>query len=197
MSMMTVPSLAPGARTLPDGLRNFGHRNGAQRLYGNMAPLTEAPDPRISLGDCVDDIDTDTGMACGFVDASTLGLCFPGGVDANGNTVVSCGSGNSTAPVVITTQNSDGSTSSQSMTPAQLTALINAGSSSLTKILAITQGGSVLANGSIIGSQQAAQLAAAQSALNISTAGLAGVLSNPLVLIGGLAFAVLLMNRGR
>lgn len=180
MSMMTVPSLAPGARTLPDGLRNFGHRNGAQRLYGNMAPLTEAPDPRISLGDFCDD----------------SGICYPdvaGGDYVDSATLQSViaqlpvgPSAVYTGPIVVSSADANGNITSQSMTPAQLTALINAGSNDLTRVLAITQGGSVLANGSIIGSSQAAALAAQQSALNISTAGLAGALSNPVVLFGGM-----------
>lgn len=197
MSMMYTPSLAPGARTLPVGLRDFrGNFDGFHRLYGNMAPLTEAPDPRISLsglGDCA--IDPSTGLLSDLVTGAactdTTGYLDPTTVLPQLSQIPT----ESPYPVVITTANTDGSTSTQSMTPAQLTALINAGSSSLQRILAITQGGSVLANGSIIGSSQAAALAAQQSALNISTAGLAGVLSNPVVLIGGLAVLVLMMSR--
>lgn len=52
MSMMTVPSLAPGARTLPGELRiPHGYAYGWHRLHQNLAPLTEPPvhDPRVSL----------------------------------------------------------------------------------------------------------------------------------------------------
>lgn len=44
MSMMTVPSLAPGARTLPGELRvPNGNAYGWHRLHQNLAPLTEPP----------------------------------------------------------------------------------------------------------------------------------------------------------
>ena len=190
MSMMMVPSLAPGARTLPIGLRDpRGAANGWHRLHGNMAPMTEYPvDPRIALsglgitcdenGVCTLD-PTDLANTGGYVDPSTIQLSqIPT---------------ESPYPVVLTTANPDGSTSTQSMSPAQLAALINSSSASLSKILAITQGGSVLANGSIIGSQQAAQLAAAQSSLGITSAGVAGLFSNPMVVIGGLGLVLILM----
>lgn len=199
MSMMTVPSLAPGARTLPGELRvPHGEAYGWHRLHQNLAPLTEPPthlipvDPRITLsglGDCVDDMGNSVPCATdggGYVDPATL---------QNVIDQLPVGPSGLYGPVTIYTQDSGGNTTSQSMTPAQLTALINAGSSSLQRVLAITQGGSVLANGSIIGSQQAAALAANQAALNVSTAGLSGVLSNPIVLIGGLAVIALVLSR--
>ena len=212
MSMMMVPSLAPGARTLPIGLRDpRGSANGWHRLHGNMAPMTEHPipvDPRIALsglgitcdenGVCTLDA-TDYSNTGGYVDTSTLvgvGPLAPGETYDPGSLaaiLAAANTSNPSAPVVITTANPDGSTSTQSMTPAQLTALINSSSASLSKILAITQGGSVLANGSIIGSQQAAQLAAAQSSLGITSAGVAGLFSNPMVVIGGLGLVLILM----
>ncbi len=203
MPMMTVPSLAPGARTLPGNLRvPEGHAYGWHRLHQNLAPLTEPPipvDPRIALsglGDCAVDpstgmlTDITTGAACtdttGYIDPTTL---------QNTINQLPVGPSGLYQPVTVYSANPDGSTTQQSMTPAQLTALINAGSSSLTRVLAIAQGGTVLANGTTIGSPQAAALAAQQSALNLSTAGLSGVLSNPIVLIGGLAVVALLMSR--
>lgn len=195
MSMMYTPTLAPGARTLPINLRD--HRagsHGAYRLHGNMAPVTEHPlNPMAGgmagLGEFCDD----------------SGICYPdvtGGTYLDPTTIQSTidqlpvgPSGVYTGPIIVSTADPSGNITSQSMTPAQITALINAGSTSLQRVLAITQGGSVLANGSIIGSQQAAQLAAAQSGLNISTAGLSGLFSNPVVLLGGLALVVVLMSR--
>lgn len=194
MSMMTVPSLAPGARTLPGELRvPNGNAYGWHRLHNNLAPLTEPPthipvDPRIALSGLGE-----------FCDDS--GICYP---DTTGGTYLDPTAvlpqlsqipTESPYPVVISSADANGNITTQSMSPAQLTALINAGSNSLQRILAITQGGSVLANGSIIGSQQAAALAANQAALNVSTAGLSGVLSNPIFLIGGLAVVALLMSR--
>lgn len=192
MSMMNVPSLAPGARTLPIGLRNFrGNHDGFHRLHGNMAPLTERPDPRIALSGVGE-----------FCDDS--GICYPdsaGGTYLDPSTIdLSQIPTESPYPVVMTTADANGNISSQSMTPAQLTALINAGSSSLQRILAITQGGSVLANGSIIGSQQAAQIAAAQvpyGSLNVSTAGLSGILSSPVVLLAGAALLAVVLLKGK
>lgn len=193
MSMMYTPSLAPGARTLPIGLRDFrGDSDGFYRLQGNMAPLTERPDPRIAL--------SGLGITCDENGVCTLdaGDYDNGGGYVDPSTVLPQLSQiptESPYPVIITSANPDGSTSTQSMTAAQLAALINSSSASLSKVLAITQGGSVLANGSIIGSSAAAQLAAAQSTLGISAAGLTGLFSNPIVLIGGLAVLVLMMSR--
>lgn len=183
MSMMYTPTMEAGARTLPINLRDpRAGSHGLYRLHGNMAPVTEHPINLSGLGMFCDDTglctldSTDTG---GYVDPSTIQLSqIPT---------------ESPYPVVVSTEGPGGLVQSQSMTPAQLTALINAGSTSLQRILAITQGGSVLANGSIIGSQGAAQLAAAQSGLQISTQGLSGVLSNPLVLLGGLGIIALVL----
>lgn len=189
---LTVPSLAPGARTLPIGLRDHHvDRNGWARLRGNMAPLTEHPiniDPRIALSGVGE-----------FCDDS--GICYP---DVTGGTYLDPSTFDvgqipteSPYPVVLTTADPSGNVTSQSMTPAQLTALINAGSISLQRILAITQGGSVLANGSIIGSQQAAQLAAAQSGLSITSQGLTGLLSSPMVPIAIMSIVAALLLKGR
>lgn len=181
MSMMYTPTMDAGARTLPINLRDSrAAHHGLYRLHGNMAPVTEHPINLSGLGMFCDDTglctldSTDTG---GYVDLSQISQIPT----------------ESPYPVVVSTEGPGGLVQSQSMTPAQLTALINAGSASIQRILAITQGGSVLANGSIIGSQGAAQLAAAQSGLQISTQGLSGVLSNPLVLLGGLGIIALVL----
>jgi hypothetical protein len=209
MSMISTPSLAPGARTLPIGLRvPEGNAYGWHRLHGNMAPLTEHPiyDPRVSLsgitcdenGVCQSD-GIDSG---GYVDTSTLvgvGPLAPGENYDPGSLaaiLAASSAANPGAPVVVTSAGPNGTIQSQSMTPAQLTALINAGSTSLQKVIALTQGGSVLANGSIIGSQQAAQLAAAQSGLNITSAGLTGMLSSPMLPIAIMGIvAVMLLKK--
>lgn len=188
MSMMYTPTMDAGARTLPINLRDYraGH-SGAYRLHGNMAPVTEHPINLGALGVCDGEYD-EFGYPCsiptgGYVDPSTINISqIPT---------------ESPYPVVVTTQTPNGGQSSTAMTPAQLTALINAGSSSLQRILAITQGGSVLANGSIIGSQQAAQLAAAQSGLNISTQGLSGFLSSPMVPMALIAVVAVLLLKNR
>jgi hypothetical protein len=57
MSMLTVPSLAPGARTLPGELRvPHGNAYGWHRLHQNLAPLTEPP-TLAGLGDTTIPVD--------------------------------------------------------------------------------------------------------------------------------------------
>jgi len=189
MPMISTPSLSPGARTLPHDLRiPHGNAYGWYRLHSNVAPVSEPPTYGVSgLG----------GITC-----DENGVCtFDSGGDPGGGYVdpswiqTSQIPTESPYPVVMTSVDPSGQIQTQSMTPAQLTALINAGSASLQKIIALTQGGSVLANGSIIGSQQAAQLAAAQSGLSITSGGLSGMLSNPIILIGGLAVIALILTR--
>lgn len=194
MSMMNVPSLAPGARTLPGELRTpNGNAYGWNRLHQNLAPLTEPPthipvDPRIALSGLGE-----------FCDDS--GICYPdGGYVDPGTFDVGQIPTESPWPVVVTTQTPSGGQQSTSMTPAQLTALINAGSQSIQRILAITQGGTVLANGSIIGSQGAAQIAASQvpyGSLNVSGAGISGILSSPVVLLAGAALLAVVVLKGK
>jgi len=199
MSMMTVPSLAPGARTLPGELRvPGGNAWGWHRLHQNLAPLTEPPtqipvDPRIALsglGEFCDDsgicypdsVPVDYGSTSGVIYSATTGL--PVDPAEFG-----------TSPTVIY-QNPNGTTSSQTMTPAQLTALINAGSSSLLKILAVTQGGSVT-NSGIYGATQTGNIAASFPAnqLSIGGAGISGALSSPMLLIGVGLVALLVLSK--
>ncbi len=197
MSMMTVPSLAPGARTLPGELRvPGGNAWGWHRLHQNLAPLTEPPtiDPRIALSGLGEFCD-DSGIC--YPDVSGGSYLDPGTIQNTIDQLPVGPQGVYTGPLVVYSATPTGGTTSQSMTPAQLTALINAGSNDLTRVLAITQGGSVLANGSIIGSQQAAALAANQAALNVSTAGLSGLLSSPMVPMAIIAVVAVLVLKGR
>ena len=196
MSMLSVPSLAPGARTLPGELRvPEGNAYGWHRLHQNLAPLTEPPtiDPRIALSGLGE-----------FCDDS--GICYPDSVPVDygtgGGQIIDVTTGlpidpntyNSNPTVIV--QNPNGTTSAQSMTPAQLTALINAGSNSLLKILAVTQGGSVTGSG-IYGATQTGNIAAGfpQNQLNIGGAGVSGFLSSPILLLGIGIVAILALKK--
>lgn len=154
MSMMTVPSLAPGARTLPGELR--GNARGWNRLHSNLAPLTEGPDPRIALSGVGDWYD-ESGIPMA---TPVYGAPPPGGGTDWGS-------------------------------------IIGAGTTSLEHILAITQGGSVT-NSGIYGSQQTGNIAAAQvpyGSLNVSTAGISGILSSPIVLAGLALVAFMVISK--
>ncbi len=179
MSMMTVPSLAPGARTLPGELRvPGGNAYGWHRLHQNLAPLAEPP-TLAGLGEFCDD----------------SGICYPDPVSSDPTIQISQIPTETPWPVVFT-QDPTGTVQQQQMSPAQLTALINAGSNSLLKILAVTQGGSVT-NSGIYGATQTGNIAAGfpQNQLNIGGAGVSGFLSSPMMLIGVGLVALLVLSK--
>ncbi len=175
MSMMHVPSLAPGARTLPIGLRvPEGNAYGWHRLHGNLAPLTEPP----------------THVPVDFPVGFHPGMAGLGYYDANGDwqpdespypVVMDSGAG--TVPYTGSTP------------PVDWASIIAAGTLGIDKTLAITQGGSVTGSG-IYGSTQTANVAAGfpQNQLNLSGAGISGMLSSPMLLIGLGLLAVLMIS---
>ena len=167
MSMMAVPSMARGARSLPPELRGMG--DPVSRLHGNMSPVVTGVGALVcdEYGVCYDDgSGTDTSQVP--VDSSGIPLSSPSVVF-------------SPTPATIPASGQ----------PVNWGAIVNAAGSNLNKTIALTQGGSVLPSGAMYGSPTTASLAAGSAAFgNAATGGAA--LSSPLILllIGGV---VLLM----
>lgn len=197
---VTVPSMAPGARSLPAELlvNESGHypwNRGQQFAWQRLAAGQHINPgiPRMTglrgLGDCEGGIDTDTGQSCATIPVFDGSSPTDTGITPTVNPYTPAESPypvvTGDSPITVTTQNASGGVSTQTMTPAQYAALIASSASSLTKVLAVTQGGTVLANGTIIGSAQSGAIAAAAS--NPLAAGTNALLSSPLILllIGG------------
>jgi hypothetical protein len=183
MSMISVPSLAPGARTLPAGLRDdYGNHDGWQRLHGNMAPLTEPPahipvDIRVPMPPIYADEQ-------GNWQHEQRGVSGLGYYDAGGTWIPD----ETPYPVVF-------SDPAPYTPPVDWASIIASGTHSLADILAITQGGSVTPQG-VYGSPQTATVAAGTypaGQLNIGGGGISGILSSPMILLligGGILFAM-------
>ena len=167
MSMMHVPSLEPGARTLPIGLRDpHGNAHGWHRLHGNLAPVTEMPS---------------------HIDVINPGVAGLGYYDANGVWQPD----ESPYPVVF----SDPTV--PATPPIDWASIIAAGTRGIDNTLAISQGGSVSASGNIYGSPQTASIAAGipQNQLQIGGSGVSGILSSPMILLLIGAGVLLVMSK--
>jgi hypothetical protein len=210
MSMVSVPSLEAGARSLPAELRS--HHDGWDRLHKNLTPVTDGghigPNVYHALnpGGGLHGLgDTFTAADGSVYDSNTGALVYDASASVPDVTIPSLPTADYFPPVDLAPQPGlpviySAPAPGQPPAPVDYAKLINAGVLSLAQLTAIQQGGSVrTADGTIYGSSAGAVVSAGNPAaqLDVSTAGVKGLLSSPVLLIGLGVLAFVFMSKNR